>query len=343
MLSTLNLRLGDEINDQRVGEIRQKLLGLGFFRYVLISMKKGSQRNKAKLLIEVEDDVNVLTDWALAGKLGLSQSEVDGKPASSETSPFSYNLSLISRNLFRSLHRGAIGLDLDPDGEFMGGELAYGFPRFAAEDIQFDAYVKAIDSSKRFFEAVGFGAQAAGIWSRSVENGTGNALYGVEMLVNEGRKHKTDGFPRVIAGPLIGYSIETRLRGFIPSSGHAASFKAVVPPGKFGSTLLDLSISKTMRPIEPGATTFNLRVLNVGSSGNAFRLKTDIDIPVVFGRKTAAETAVVFGCFKYARNNTSEGNVVGRSSSFGLRYHSSGFITELAFKVEELPQGEVSP
>ena len=337
LIGLLQLDPGIVVDDKLVANIKQKLLGLGLFRYVLVSMKKGSARNKAKLEIEVEDDETVLTDWALGGGLSLTQSENQSSSVPTDSSPFSYRFSLIGRNVLSRLHRGALTLDLDASGELRTGKMAYGFPRFAAEDVQFDAYIEAIDPRFRFLDSQAFGGRGAGIWSRSLEDTEGHLQYGVAMFVNEGTRFRVPGFPKSVAGPLIGYALETRLIGFYPTEGHAAKIAAVLPPGDTEKFIVDVRFAKTIRPIDNFASTFAIDLVNVGRIGHSFRGEAQFDMPFIFGAKHAGEAAAFFTKLRYGQDVNDDYRFNGSSTILGLRYHSSGFIAELAFKITSSP------
>lgn len=142
----LGLHSGVGLDDDLVMETRAKLLSLGIFKSALLLMRKGSKRGLAKLIIEVEDDQSVLTDWALGGTLGITQSERQFGSSSPDSPPLGYRFELIGRNFFKSLHRGAVLLNLDSLGTLRKAELAYGFPRFTHEGTQFDTKIEATNT-----------------------------------------------------------------------------------------------------------------------------------------------------------------------------------------------------
>ena len=71
----LGLLPGTPLDDDLVMTARTRLLGLGIFKSAILLMKKGSQKGLAVLIIDVEDDDSVLTDWALGTTLGVTQSD----------------------------------------------------------------------------------------------------------------------------------------------------------------------------------------------------------------------------------------------------------------------------
>src|SRR5690606_23777488 len=128
---------------------------------------------------------SVLSDWALGGELAVTATETSASNTAVDTNstPMDYRLGLIGRNLFSSMHRGSLLVDIDEQGMFRQGQLAYGLPRFAVEDVQFDAEIAAVDVQHRYLDALGFGGRGQGLWSRSLKH-SGELQYGAAMYIN---------------------------------------------------------------------------------------------------------------------------------------------------------------
>ena len=163
---------------------RDHLLSFGLFKSAILVMRKGSKPGWARLIVEVEDDEGVLSDWAIGGDLAVQFTEAGASAVSPDSAPMDYKLGIVSRNLFSSLHRGSIVIDIDSKGQYREGQIAYGLPRFALEDVQFDAEIASIDIQHRYLNALGFGGRGQGLWSRSLE-GPGEIQYGAAMYVNK--------------------------------------------------------------------------------------------------------------------------------------------------------------
>ena len=63
------------MTDTWLSEARTNLLGLGLFRDVLFSLRKGTKPGFAKLIVKADDDEDVLSDWAIGGEFGLALTE----------------------------------------------------------------------------------------------------------------------------------------------------------------------------------------------------------------------------------------------------------------------------
>ena len=162
-----HLRIKDQImmTDEWISASRTKLMGLGIFRDVLFSLKKGSRPGLTKLIIRAEDDEDILSDWAVGGEFGLSLT--DPTPAFGEDSVFrGYRVGLIARHILRDSHRAAILGDIDSRGNLVFGHAAYGLPRFIAESIQFDAALTVVEPQERYFETESYGLKLQSLWTR---------------------------------------------------------------------------------------------------------------------------------------------------------------------------------
>jgi hypothetical protein len=334
----LNLTPGRALNDELVMTTRSKLLGLGLFKSVILVMRKGSTAGMAKLIVEVEDDDSVLGDWALGGELGVTATETSASntAVSSSSTPLDYRFNLIGRNLFSELHRGSLTLDIDEKGSFRAGQLAYGLPRFAAEDVQFDAEIAAANVQHRYLEALGFGARGQGLWSHDLANG-GEMQYGAAMYVNKKPYFAVPGFPSSVAGPKLAYYRETRLRGFFPGEGHSVGAAVLFAPMRTEHSLLEVNLAKTYDLAHLLYVTFDIKALSLGIDGYSVRGESRFDIPL--GRaKSGEDQAELFVRLRGGSDNIDKVDLVGSAAIFGVRYHSSGFIAELGIKVTRSPE-----
>ncbi len=332
----LGLVRGTPLDDNLVMTTRSKLLGLGLFKSAILIMRKGTQPGYAKLIFELEDDEGVLTDWALGGELGVSLTESSASTADPESAPMDYRLGLVARNLFQDMHRGSLFVDLDSKGKFTQGQLAYGFPRFALEDVQFDAEVAGVNVRHRYLDALGFGGRGQGLWARSV-SGLGEVQYGAAMYVNKGPEFALNGFPRSVAGPKFAYYKETRLRGFFPGSGHQIGAAILFAPTDTENSVFELNLAKTFSFGQLAYLTFDTRMLTVGVDGYSLRGESRFDVPIG-SQDPNEDQAELFLRFRGGHDVMGDTNLVGSSAIIGVRYHSSGFIAELALKVTRSPE-----
>ena len=331
----LGLTPGIALGDDLVMTTRQRLLGLGLFRNVLLFMKKGSKPGFAKLVIEAEDDETVLSDWGLGGEFGVTHGEPRATAANPNQPPLGYRIQLIGRNLFSNLHRASVMWDVDSEGEIREAQLAYGFPRFSGEDVQFDAQASAVDVATRYLDAMGFGARAETIWSKDAGD-LSKFQYGVAMYLNRKPRFLMPGFPETIAGPKVAYSKETRLLGFFPSSGYNLAAGFVLAPDQFNESALELGGAQTFELVDCWFTV-DARALMAGAKGVSSRLEGRLDIPL-FGKSRSEDLSEIFVRLRAGNDRNKDYNLVGSAAVFGVRYHSFGIIAELAVKITKTPK-----
>lgn len=339
--SELGLVKGTPLDDEFVMSTRSRMLGLGLFKSVILLMRKGTQPGMARLIVEVEDDPGVLSDWALGGELGVTVAESTA-PSSvdSGAAPMDYRLGLVGRNLFTDLHRGSLFLDIDSEGEIRQGQLAYGLPRFAKEGAQFDAEIAVVDSYYRYMEAMGFGARGQGLWTRTVA-GVGDVQYGAAMYLNKKPRFSVFGFPDAVAGPKIAYFKETRFRGFFPGEGHLIGASLLLAPTDTEESVIELNLAKTWGFGRLFFLTLDGKVLTVGAEGYSVRGETRLDLPLSSG-EPGEDQAAGFLRLRGGHDSVGKVDLVGSMAMIGVRYHSSGFIAELALKITKAPE-ELAP
>ena len=335
LASELGLIRGAPLGQELVMETRARLLSLGLFKSAILVMRKGSRPGLARLIVEVEDDDLVLTDWALGGDLGVTIEESGVNAANTATSPMDYRLSLVGRNLFNAMHRGAAMIDVDSTGNVRASQVAYGLPRFTREDVQFDAELALVDPRYRYLDTLGFGAHGQGLWSKSIA-GVGNLAYGAAMYVNKSPRFALPGFPQGIAGPTIALYKETRLKGFIPGPGYLLAPSLVLSPTETHLSLLKLEAAHTLALGELAALTFQAQALSVGTTGFSLRGESRLDVALGHARP-GEDQAEAFVRLRGGRDVRQQTGLSGAAALVGLRYHSSGFIAELALQVTRAP------
>lgn len=333
----LGLTPGTPLDDDLVMTTRTRLLGLGLFKSAILVMRKGSKPGFAKLIVEVEDDGSVLGDWAMGGELDVTVRERDAGPtASSANTPMDYRVSLVGRNLFSELHRGSAWLDFDSEGNVRAGQIAYGLPRFTREAAQFDAEIAAVDPHYRYLDAMGFGGRAQGLWARS-QAGFGEVQYGAGMYVNKKPHFAVPGFPAAVAGPKVAYYKETRLHTFYPGEGHLIGASLLLSPVETENSIIELEMAKTFDFSKRAFLTFDAKALTVGTDGVSFRAESRLDVPFG-GIDPDEDQAEAFLRLRGGHDSIGKVSLLGSAAMLGVRYHSSGFIAELALKITRSPE-----
>lgn len=336
LATELGLTPGILLNDELVMSTRARLLGLGLFKSAILIMRRGSIPGTAKLVVEVEDDPSVLGDWAMGGELDVAVADRDLRAADPNMAPLDYRLGLVGRNIFGALHRGTAMADIDSKGSLRQAHIAYGLPRFAHEGVQFDTELALVNPAYRYLDTLGFGAHGQSLWSRTVAN-LGEVQYGAAMYVNKRPNYYLPGFPTAVAGPKIALFKETRLHGFFPGEGYLLAPSLVLAPVDTHFSLFELDMARTFALRKWLYLTMDMRGMAVGLQGYAVRGEGRIDVPLSHARPEE-DQAEVFLRLRGGRDELAQTSLTGTEAVFGVRYHSSGFIAELAVQVTRSPQ-----
>lgn len=331
----LNLKPGIALDDEFVMSAREKLLSLGLFKSVILSMRKGSKRGLAILVVRLEDDPYVLGPWAIGGKVKIAQGEATTENFDPDSPPLGYKLELLSRNLFSSLYRGAIGVDIDSVGKVRQARFTLGLPRLAKEDVQFDFDVSAVDVSTRYLEVLGFAGKLYGTWTQSIGDYTG-LEYGVAMYVNRAPDFSVPGFPRSLAGPRVNWVYESRLQRFFPDAGSRAGIGFIYTPIEKENSISEISLAHTFSFQDAAWLTMGLDTLALGANGYSTRGETRIDLPLT-EMSSGEDQAGLYIALRGGKDKFKETNIEGTAAIIGILYHSEGFIAEISFQITRTP------
>jgi hypothetical protein len=332
LVAQLGLEAGVALDDSFVLSTRARLLSLGLFRSAILVMRKGSEKGRVHLVFEVEDDNGVLGPWAMGGSLAVTQPQTLAASTVQEAPPLGYKMDLVGRNFFSALHRGAVSLDIDGKGVARQGSVAYGIPRFAAEQVQFDADISFVDVNQRYLNTLGFGGRGQGIMTRTIS--LGDLQYGAAMYVNTAQRFRMPGYPALVAGPKIGISRETRLISFVPGSGFGFGASLLVAPVQLDHSVFEVKLARTFA-IGFSRLTIGTDAINVGLAGYGVRSEARVDLPFsLFG--SASDSLTLFSRFRGGLDIIENTRLSGSAAIFGLRYHSSGFIAEFAIQVTKI-------
>lgn len=326
------------MNDAWISSARTHLMGLGLFKDVVFKLRKGTRPGLIKLSILAFDDDDVLSDWAIGGEFGLSLKEPT--PAYGEDSVFrGYRAGLIARNLFRTSHRAAISGDIDSRGNLVVGHLAYGLPRFIAESIQFDAALSVVESRERYFETEGFGLKAQGLWTRQ-RSGI-DLVYGVAWYSNAHRRYRLQEWPDTVAGPKIGVVKDTRFLGFLPSTGYRLSLAILPSLLKRDQSVLETEVAGTWAFWTHAAVSLSSKSVNSGRKAISTRAEGKIEFPLASVSR-GLRSMFYIGA-RHGLDHFKNVRLTGTESFAGYRYHSTGFIGDISFRVTGEYPWQVSP
>lgn len=331
----LGLVRGTSLDDELVMSTRSKLLSLGLFRSVILVMKRGSKPGWAELVIQVEDDETVFSDWALGGEATMTFGESDVSTLSSKATPLGYRLGLIGRNLFRRMHRGFLTVDLDGLGVLRSVEGAYGLPRFANEDTQFDIEGRAVDITRRYLDAMAFADKMEALWTQSLSD-FDEIQYGPVMYLNRPPRFGFPDFPKIAAGPKLAYGKETRVLGFLPGRGYHYGSSLLLSMVDIQESVTEVSVAGTYDLLRVLYATLDAQGSTVGTYGVSWRTEGRLDVPIT-AKTRNGDQAAAFLRLRSGIDRCHETDFFGSEAILGIRYHSSGFIAEFAVQFTQTP------
>jgi len=324
------LRISDAtvMSDEWLSEARTTLLGLGVYKYVFFALRKGSKPGFAKLLITAKDDESVVSDWAAGGEFGLSL--VKPSPDLNENSAFrGYRLGLVARNILNRGHRAALLAEIAADGNLALGSLAYGLPRFVNESIQFDAVLSVVDPTEKYFDTDGFGMKAQTIWTRQRRGFDIN--YGLVWYSNRHERYSIPSAPQLVSGPKIGIIRETRLLSFMPNNGYRASVSLTPSLVNRAQATFEAELARTFIGQDIGALTFSGKSLQVGRASSSLRGEVKYELPIV--TSSHGLRSLLYISRRAGLDRTALSKFTGYETVAGYRYHSTGFIGDINFKI----------
>jgi hypothetical protein len=331
----LHLAPGVEVTEEELTADRNRLLGTGLFQSVQFFLSKGQNPGQARLKIELVDDPGVFGTWAWGGSLGLTQDQSSSDQLGGEFNPLSARAQIISRNLFNSLHRASGAVDYDGQGILRGFHVAYGFPRFSKESVQFDARMEAADAQARYLEILGFGARGQAYWTFDQEQGS-SLQYGLAIYMNNrGQRFSLPGFPRTLIGPKIGLYQENRLLSFRPSTGYAYGASVILNSQGLKKMGYELEGALTENLFGQSTFTLQLQGMSVGFESLSYRgsLRWEQPLPIL----DEASDPGIYLQFTHGADHYKAFRYEGREARLGLRFHSAGLIADIAIAFRTLP------
>jgi hypothetical protein len=332
----LQITPGMEVSEEELAADRNRLLGTGLFQSVQFFLSKGQNPGQARLKIELVDDPGVFGTWAWGGSLGLTQDQSSSDQLAGEFNPLSARAQIISRNLFNSLHRASAAVDYDGQGIMRGFHVAYGFPRFSKESVQFDARMEAADAQARYLDILGFGSRGQAYWTFDQDNGT-SLQYGLAIYMNNrGQRFSLPGFPRTLIGPKVGIYQENRLLSFRPSEGYAYGASVILNSQGLKKMGYELEGAVTENLFGQSMLTAQVQGLSVGFETLSYRgsLRWEQPFPIL----DEASDPGLYLQFTHGVDHYKDFRYDGREARLGLRFHSAGLIADIALSFRTLPE-----
>ena len=334
----LGIRPGDPLSDDFVTSTRSRILSLGIFRSCFLAIKKGSAPGKGRLIITVEDEGTVVGPWSMGGVLAMTYGETKTASSGLGSSPLGYRLGLVGRNIGRHMHRASILGDVDGLGVLRESQLAYGLPRFTAEGVQFDAELSVVDPSRRYLDTLGFGGRSQAIWNRTLAH-SGTLRYGVGMYLNQREHYKMGGYPAQVVGPKVGYAYEGRLMRFFPGQGSHGDISTILALQSQKNSVVEGGVGHTFAFGDAAYWTFDAKGIIAGAKSRGVRGETRFDLPLRDDWSPGSSAAAgLFVRLRTGNDLTEELLTQGSAVILGLRYHSDGFIAEVALQITRSPE-----
>jgi len=331
----LHLEAGSQVTEEQLTADRNRLLGTGLFQSVQFFLQKGQNPGQARLRIELVDDPGVFGAWAWGGSLGLTQDQSNSENLGGEFNPLSAKLQLISRNFFNSLHRASTAIDYDGQGILRSFHVAYGFPRFAKESVQFDARMEAVDAQMRYLDILGFGSRGQAYWTFDQNHNT-SIQYGLAIyLNNREQRFSLPGFPQTLAGPKIGLHSENRLLSFRPSAGYAYSASVILSTHRLDEIGYEVEGAWTESLFASSSLTAQVQGLSVGLESYSYRssLRWEQSLPIL----DPVSDPSIYLQFIHGSDRYKDLRYQGHEARLGLRFHSAGLIADIAFTMRTFP------
>ena len=324
------LRISDStlMSDEWLSEARQKLLGMAVYKNVFFALRKGSKPGFAKLVISAVDDDSVISNWAAGGEFGLAL--VKPSPDISDDSVFkSYKFGLVARNILNRSHRGALLTEIATDGNIAQASLAYGLPRFAFEAIQFDTAISVVDPTRNYLDTEGFGMEAQTLWTRHRAGLDLN--YGLVWYSNRHERYTLKNWPSLVSGPKLGIIRETRLRSFLPQSGYKAELSIVPSLVNRQHATIEAELLRTDFKPNWGALTYAAKVIQIGRSYSTLRGELKYELPIT--TSSHGLRSLLYFSRRLGQDRHESSRYFGAETVAGYRYHSSGFIGDINFRI----------
>lgn len=325
-----HLRINDQtlMSDEWLESSRRKILGMALFKNLFFSLRKGSKPGYAKLVVSAVDDDTVISNLAVAGEFGLSL--VKPSPDIGDDSVFrSYKFGLVARNILKRAHRGALLAEIATDGSLAQASLGYGLPRFAHEAIQFDTAILVVDPSKNYQDTEAFGMKAQALWTR--QRGGVDLTYGLAWYSNRHERYNLENWPLLVSGPKFGLLRETRLQSFLPQGGYKAEFAAIPSLVNRKQTTIEAELQRTDTAERWGALTLAIKAIQIGRDYSTFRGEVKYELPITTSSRGLR--SVFYLERRVGHDMHHKIRFFGSETVAGYRYHSSGFIGEINFKL----------
>ncbi len=331
-----------DLSQKFARSIITRMLGMGLFQKANLIMKKGSEKGKANLNINLKDDPSVVGDWAIGTNLQLRFTDTHASAFNFEGSPLNIKAGLIARNAFGALHRLGTDVRINSDGDISQFNLGWGLPKFAQSETQFDFGFHLKRPSHMYLDLYGFALEAYGIWSFVIAD-TYNFRYGVAGLANRKPLFALPHYPSTIVGPYVEIGTTTSFASFLGDNGYNIVLRLVPSVGNISDSYIRLDLDQTFTIFDKLQIKYGGKGYIVGDKGYGARFEVRLGHP--FGGKFGkfiTDTSEIFVRGRYGRDWLPGDDIIGYDGTIGVRLFSRGFIGELGFKILQIPSKKIT-
>jgi len=271
-----------DLSQQFARSIITRMLGMGLFEKANLIMKKGSEKGKANLNINLKDDPSVVGDWAIGTNLQLRFTETHASAFNFDGSPLNIKGGLIARNAFGALHRLGTEVQINSEGDITEFSAGWGLPKFAASQTQFDFGFHLKRPSHMYLDLYGFAIEAYGIWSFVIADKY-NFRYGVAGLANRRPLFALPYYPSTIVGPYVEIGTTTSFASFLGDNGYNIVLRLIPSVGNIRDTYVRLDLDQTFTVFDKLQVKYGGKGYLVGDKGYGARFEVRLGHP--FGGK----------------------------------------------------------
>jgi hypothetical protein len=167
------------------------------------------------------------------------------------------------------------------------------------------------------------------IWTRQRRGF--DILHGLAWYSNTHAKYQLAGFPELVAGPKFGIVKETRFFGFIPNDGYRAAISLVPSLFHRNEPVTEGELAGTIGIKSLFSMTLSAKSIATGKYAISNRAESRVDVPVKSISKGLRSLVYLAG--KIGNDHYKENSLNAREYVAGFRYHSTGFIGDISFRI----------
>jgi hypothetical protein len=171
--------------------------------------------------------------------------------------------------------------------------------------------------------------EAQTLWTR--QRGGLDLNYGLVWYSNRHERYTLKNWPSLVSGPKIGIIRETRLRSFLPQSGYKAALSIVPSLVNRQNATIEAELLRTDFKPNWGALTYAAKVIQIGRSYSTLRGELKYELPIT--TSSHGLRSLLYFSRRLGQDRYESSRYFGSETVAGYRYHSSGFIGDINFRL----------